>query len=134
MNLILEHFQEIGFGLEAFPVLAFWVTLAVMALDIITGLLKALYHKTANSKYTYKGFIKKLSILAGIGLAVLLDLILSGGVAVISTGAIMLMVVMEGMSVLENLGAMGINFPFISKRLEQVLSKQTDKDNKGSLK
>ena len=130
MTVILEHFKEIGFGLEAFPVVAFYVMLFIMALDIITGLLKALYHKTANSKYTYKGFIKKLSILAGIGLAVLLDLILSGGIAVISTGAIMLMVVMEGMSVLENLGSMGINFPFISKRLQQILDKQTDKDEK----
>ena len=127
MDFIFNHFTEIGFGLEAFPVVAFWVMLAVMALDIVTGLFKTLYTKEANSKYTYKGFIKKLSILAGVGLAVLLDLILSGGVAVISTGAIMLMNIMEGLSILENLGSMGIHFPFISKRLQQVLEEQSDK-------
>lgn len=102
--------------------------LFVIALDIITGLLKALYLKEANSKYTYRGFLRKLSILAGIGLAVLLDLVLSGGVAVIATGAIMLMNIMEGLSILENLGAMGINFPIISKRLEQVLEKTKEED------
>jgi toxin secretion/phage lysis holin len=98
-----------------------------MAVDYITGLAVALiFHKSkkttgggASSKECLKGIIKKLCMLLLVGLAHELDVIM--GVDYTRTMAILFLIGNEGLSVLENMGLMGIKYPaFLIKALESL--------------
>ena len=101
--------------------------LLFMAVDYITGIAVAfIFHKSkktagggASSKECLKGIIKKLCMLLLVGLAHELDVIL--GVDYTRTMAILFLIGNEGLSVLENMGLMGITYPaFLIKALESL--------------
>jgi toxin secretion/phage lysis holin len=98
-----------------------------MAVDYITGLAVALiFHKSkktagggASSKECLKGIVKKLSMLLLVGLAHELDVIM--GIDYTRAMAILFLIGNEGLSVLENMGLMGIKYPaFLIKALESL--------------
>ena len=105
-----------------------------MIVDYITGLMVAfVFHKSrktkgggASSKESFKGIVKKMCILLLVGLAHELDYIM--GVDYIRALAILFFVGNEGLSVLENVGLMGVPYPeFLKKALEAI----KDKGNRG---
>ncbi len=105
-----------------------------MVVDYITGLAVAfVFHKStktenggASSAVGFKGIVKKLCILMMVGLAYEIDIII--GVEYIRSLAILFFIGNEGLSVLENMGLMGVPYPeFMHKALEAM----KDKGDKG---
>ena len=110
------------------------VTLIIfMAVDYITGVMVALFWRRstktdsggASSKEGFKGIVKKICILLLVGLAHELDVVM--GVDYTRALAIMFFLGNEGLSILENVGLMGVPYPeFIKKALEVMKDKGKD--------
>lgn len=106
-----------------------------MIVDYITGMVVALvFHKSqktknggASSEVGYKGIIKKLCTFLLVALSVRMDEI--SGTHYIRNATIFFFLGNEGLSVIENLGLMGVPYPdFIKKALETL----KDKGDKGN--
>ena len=99
------------------------ILLVVQALDILTGFMKQKMFESLSSKEMHDGLLKKFSVWIVIVLAHMIDLILfESGVLV--TGAALMYVSNEGLSIAENLGEMGVIIPnSMVKYLKQVREK-----------
>ncbi len=106
-----------------------------MAVDYITGLAVAfIFHKSrktegggASSKEGFKGIVKKICMLLLVGLAHELDVIM--GVDYTRATAILFFIGNEGLSVLENVGLMGVKYPeFLVKALEALRDSNDGED------
>lgn len=108
------------------------VLVAMMASDYITGVLLAMVWQRSNksatgaldSKAGFKGLIKKGMILLIVWLGVLLDEAM--GANYIRTAVILFFMGNEGLSLLENLGLMGVKYPAFMKRALEALKDQGD--------
>lgn len=113
-----------GFDVAIEALLVFIVT------DYITGLLKAWKTGKLNSRIGAEGIVKKVGYLIIVILAVYLDR-LAGDIGVIRNIVIYFFIANEGISILENWGAMGVPFPkILREKLEQL--KGVDSDGKES--
>ena len=99
--------------------------LIAMALDYISGISKAIYTKQLDSKTGIKGIIKKVGIILLIALSVILDRII-GNTGLIRTFVIYYTVANEGLSIVENLGAMNVLVPEIVKEKLKQLQKGSE--------
>lgn len=99
--------------------------LIVMIIDYISGVAAAIYNKKVNSKIGFKGILKKLVYILAIGLAVRVDT-LTGNSGIIRSIVIYFFVANDGISIIENMGEMGIKLP---KKLTDVLEQLKDKNN-----
>lgn len=99
--------------------------LIVIAIDYISGICKAIYKKKLNSKVGIKGIVKKFAYLLTVALAVEIDQIM-GNTGAIRTLVIYFFVANDGISILENLGGMGVPFP---QKLRDVLEQLRDDNN-----
>lgn len=105
-----------------------------MLIDYFTGLAVAfVFHKStktknggASSKEGFKGIVKKVCMLLLVGLAHELDHLM--GVDYVRALAILFFIGNEGLSVLENVGLMGVPYP---EFLKNALEAMKDKGNKG---
>lgn len=106
---------------------AMQVLVALMVADYITGVLvAAVWHKssksssgTLNSVAGFKGILKKCAILLLVWIGVLLDN--ATGANYIRTAVVLFFIGNEGISLLENLGLMGVPYPaFLRKALEAL--------------
>ena len=108
--------------------------LMFMLVDYLTGLAVAfVFHKStktknggASSLVGFKGIVKKFCMFLLVGLAVELDRII--GVDYTRSLAIMFFIGNEGISVLENMGLMGVPYPEL---LHKALEAMKDKGDKG---
>ena len=91
--------------------------LILIVLDYITGVCKAIVNKKINSLIGLKGIVKKVGYLVVVALSVLLDGVI-GDTGAIRNLVIYFFVANEGISILENWGAMGLPLP---KRVFEVL-------------
>lgn len=91
--------------------------LIMIVLDYITGLCKAIHNKKLNSLIGAKGIIKKVGYLIIVAMSVLLDKT-AGDTGAIRSIVIYFFVANEGISILENWGAMGLPLP---KKIFEVL-------------
>lgn len=113
------------------------VLIALMVTDYITGVLvAAVWHKssksssgTLNSVAGFKGILKKCAILLLVWIGVLLDQAI--GSAYARTAVVLFFIGNEGISLLENLGLMGVPFPAFLQRALEALRDQGDKGNEG---
>ena len=113
------------------------VLIALMVTDYITGVLvAAVWHKssksssgTLNSVAGFKGILKKCMILMLVWIGVLLDQALGSSYA--RTAVVLFFVGNEGISLLENLGLMGVPFPAFLRRALEALRDQGDKGKEG---
>lgn len=112
---------------------AMQVLVALMAVDYVTGVLvAAVWHRSnksatgaLDSKAGFKGLLKKCMILLLVWIGVLLDNAL--GAAYIRTAVILFFIGNEGLSLLENLGLMGVPFPAFLQRALEALRENGDK-------
>lgn len=104
-----------------------------MVIDYFTGLMVALvFHNSqktknggASSKEGYKGIVKKICILCMVGVAVAIDNI--SGTHYIRSTTIFFFLGNEGLSILENVGLMGVKYPaFLKKALEAIKEKDEE--------
>ena len=105
---------------------------ALMAADYITGVLVAAVWHNSNksksgaldSKAGFKGILKKCAILALVWIGVLLDN--ATGANYIRTAVVLFFIGNEGISLLENLGLMGVPYPSFLKKALEALHDQGD--------
>ncbi|WP_271751357.1 phage holin family protein [Cohnella sp. JJ-181] len=96
------------------------VLFTLIVLDYASGIAAAIKNHNLNSDKLYWGGIRKIVVLAVIALAAQLDDWLQPGVPMFRTAAIYFYVGREGLSLVENFGALGVTLPVsITKRLEQ---------------
>ena len=114
------------------------VLIALMVADYITGVLvAAVWHKssksnsgTLNSVAGFKGILKKCAILLLVWIGVLLDQAI--GSAYARTAVVLFFVGNEGISLLEDLGLMGVPFPAFLQRALEALRDKGDKGGEHS--
>lgn len=106
-------------GLDA----ALYCLVIAIALDYISGLIKAYNTKTLSSKIGLKGILKKVGVLIIVMLAVLIDRV-TGETGAIRTLVIYYFVANEGLSILENLGEAGLPIPKFLKDALKNLRKE----------
>lgn len=106
------------------------VLVALMASDYLTGLaVAAIWHRSAksesgalDSKASFRGLVKKCVILLLVWIGVLLDRAL--GASYIRNAVTIFFIGNEGISLLENVGLMGVPYPaFMRKALEALREK-----------
>lgn len=100
-----------------------------MVFDYITGVLGAIKQRNLDSEVMFWGGIRKSVILMVIALSVLLDELVGNVAPVFRTLAIYFYISREGLSVVENLGVIGVPMPgFISKVLAQLEDKSNGEE------
>lgn len=100
--------------------------LIAIALDYVSGILKAFINKNLSSEIGLKGILKKVGILVIVMLGVLVDRV-AGETGAIRTLVIYYFVANEGLSIIENLGEAGLPIPKKLKNALKALKKETDK-------
>ena len=101
--------------------------LIAIALDYVSGIIKAFVLKELSSTVGFRGILKKVGILVVVALAVLIDRV-TGESGAIRTLVIYYFVANEGLSILENAGKAGLPIPHSIKEALQALKRQGDKD------
>ncbi|MDD2362332.1 MAG: phage holin family protein [Oscillospiraceae bacterium] len=104
----------------------------IIAIDYLTGIICALVWKKSpksvdgsfNSKLSLKGLLRKAGILLAVLIAYQLDSV--AGTKFIRTSAILFFIANDGLSVVENLGIMGLPMPLAVKNAFELLRKQSD--------
>lgn len=105
------------------------VLLLLMAADFVFGLLGAIKERKLNSDVMYWGGIRKFVVLFVVGLAALIDDWVNPGTPLFRTAAIFFYAGREGLSVVENLGTLGVPLPSkLRSWLEQLNEKGDEKD------
>jgi toxin secretion/phage lysis holin len=101
------------------------VLLACIALDIVTGMLVGFFvNKQFSSRRLRKGFATKIGYLIVILLCNLLDMVFFAENPILRTASVWFYIYVEGSSVLENLGNLGVPVPqFLVDRMEQINQK-----------
>jgi toxin secretion/phage lysis holin len=100
------------------------VLLVLMALDIVTGIVKAISQKNIRSRKMSNGLLRKSGIFLVLILGNMLDIVLFNGLPVVKSALVFFYIGMEGISLVENLHALGVPIPnFIGKYLETIKEK-----------
>lgn len=102
--------------------------LIAIALDYVSGIIKAFVLKQISSTVGFRGILKKVGILVVVALAVLIDRV-TGESGAIRTLVIYYFVANEGLSIIENAGKAGLPIPHSIKEALQALKRQGDKDD-----
>ena len=106
---------------------------AFMAVDYVTGLLVAAVFRRSpktekgalSSRAGFIGLVKKCDILLLVLLAVMLDN--AAGTGFIRAGVCLFFTANEGLSILENLGLMGVPYPEFFRDMLEAMRKKNDK-------
>lgn len=102
-----------------------YALLAMMALDYLSGLLCGAVQQRLSSSISFCGLCRKLTILMLVAVGHILDAyVLSGGGAV-RTAVEGFYIANEGISILENIGTLGLPLP---RRLRQILVQIQNKE------
>ena len=102
--------------------------LAFMVLDYITGVIVGIMQKKLSSATGFEGLLKKGLILIVVSVGHILDTQLFGGESSVCRSAVIgFYIANEGLSIIENVGRMGMPLP---KQLRKVLEQLKD-ENKG---
>jgi len=104
----------------------------IMAMDYITGIICALVWKKSpkssdgsfNSRLSLKGLLRKAGIFLAVLIAYQLDSV--AGTEFIRTSAILFFIANDGLSVIENLGIMGLPMPSSIKNAFEILRKKSE--------
>ncbi|QBP06956.1 holin [Virgibacillus phage Mimir87] len=105
----LEHLEAARFFLFG-DVKFLHLLLLLMALDVIAGVAKAIKNKNLWSRKSLFGYARKLLVLVVIILANVVDQILGLNGAV-TYATVLFYIVNEGLSIIENLAAVGVLVP-----------------------
>ena len=100
------------------------VLIAFMVIDYTTGIIKGWYTKQLSSDVGLKGIARKFLIVLVLCVAVMLDRLLNTGTWVFRTLACYFYIANEGISILENVVALGLPVP---EQLKNALIQIQDK-------
>lgn len=99
-----------------------------ICMDYISGVLVAIKRRKLSSAVGYKGILKKCGILLGVAVGHILDtyVIKSGAGLMAACQAFFL--ANEGISILENLGRLGVKFPAKIRNVLEALKSDSEKE------
>lgn len=103
------------------------VLVSFMALDYLTGLMRAWINKEVSSDVGLKGIARKAVIFVVLIVAVLLDRLLNTGTWVFRTLICYFYIANEGISLLENCAGLGLPIP---DKLKEALAQLKDGEKK----
>jgi toxin secretion/phage lysis holin len=95
----------------------------LVALDVATGVLRGMATGTLNSSISWRGGLRKIAIFLAVGLAATMDGVLGGPgeAGILRAATIAYYLASEGLSIVENLGQMGVPFPVqVASALEKL--------------
>ena len=99
--------------------------LVVVTLDYLTGVANAVMQRSLSSEIGFHGLLRKVMIFLLVGLASVLDGLISGTNGALRTAVCLFYVANEGLSILENAAAMGLPLPeAIRETLSQLGTKK----------
>jgi toxin secretion/phage lysis holin len=105
-----------------------------ICMDYISGVLVAIKRKKLSSAVGYKGILKKCGILLGVAVGHVLDTYVIKSGAGLMAACQAFFIANEGISILENLGRLGVKFPAkvrnVLEALKSESEKEKDKDEK----
>lgn len=138
MEQVLERYaQVIGGGIvTALSVLiGGWdmplqILIMLMGCDILSGLFKAWKEMNFSSRQFREGLMSKAGFFLVIILSYQLDLLISQGQPLIRTACILFYIGVEGVSLLENLGAVGVPIPEAIRKHLTSLQPEEENDKK----
>lgn len=106
-----------GFDIERVVGNLFYVMLAMIAFDVLTGVLAGMKEKRLNSSINFDGLIRKVGLVVTLAFVTLLDVYFKaeGAITKIAVG---LLIAYEGISIIENLSRIGIDIKFLTKYFE----------------
>lgn len=115
--------------------MALQVMMILIGIDIITGVFKAFINHDFASKDFRQGIVSKAGYVVIVILAFQLDKLVGNKEPLFRTATAIFYIAVEGSSIIENLGIMGVPIPkFISQRLTQlkgsVDNKEVNEDSK----
>lgn len=99
--------------------------LIAIALDYISGIVKAFTTKTLSSNIGFKGILKKIGVLLLVMVSVVIDNV-TGQTGAIRTLVIYYFVANEGLSIIENLSIAGVPIPKTLKKALKALRKENE--------
>ncbi len=111
------------------------ILLIFIVLDYVTGIGAAMKTKTLKSSIGFEGLLKKGTIFLVVILAAQLDRITGNAAGVFRTATAFFFVGNEGLSVLENVGEMGVKLPSVIRSALEKLRDENDgtgTDNDGN--
>ena len=134
MNSDIDYFKLVfasiggvlGWFLGGFDSL-FYALIAFVALDYITGVLLAIRNKQISSEIGFKGICKKILIFMLVSMGNIVDKYILGSGSALRTLLIMFYLSNEGISILENVGLMGLPIP---QKLKDVIQQLNNRDSK----
>lgn len=95
-----------------------YVVLAVIGFDLITGLLAAGAERKINSSINFIGIIRKVGLFVALAFLVFTDAYFGANGYLIKLGVGMI-VAYEGMSIIENFSRFGIDIKFLTKYFDK---------------
>lgn len=95
-----------------------YVVLAVVMFDLITGLLAAGAERKINSSINFIGLIRKVGLFVALAFLVFTDEYVQAGGYLIKIGVAMI-VGYEGISIIENFSRIGIDVKFLTKYFDK---------------
>lgn len=119
LSAILTTFIYLLGGVD----IALQCLLIMIILDYISGIASAIYNKNLDSKIGLKGILKKFMYLIIVCVSVIIDKIV-GNTGAVRTLVIYFFVANDGLSIIENMGKMGIPLP---KKLIDTLNQLKNK-------
>lgn len=98
-----------------------------MVCDYITGIIAGAKNKQVSSRRALKGLGKKAGMITFVIVANQLDIITGNQNGFLRDAMLTFLIATEGISIVENLGRLGLNVPtFLVKALEQLSDKEGD--------
>ena len=99
-----------------------------MICDYITGIMVGFKEKKVNSYRAFRGLTKKVGMLVFVIIANQLDMITGNQNGFLRDTMLTFLIATEGISIIENVGRLGVTPPaFIKKALEQLSDKEDEK-------
>lgn len=102
-----------------------YALIAFVVIDYLTGLLAAGVQKKLSSAVGFKGIAKKIAIFLLVGIANIIDVDVIQSGSALRTAVIFFYLSNEGLSILENVGTIGLPIP---AKLKDMLDQLKDKD------
>lgn len=106
--------MEYGFDITTVVGNVWYVALGFILFDVITGLLAAGVEKKINSSINFIGLIRKVGLFVALAFLIFVDAYVGADGYIIKLG-VGLIVVYEGMSIIENFSRIGIDLKFLTK-------------------
>lgn len=100
---------------------------AMVAIDYITGIIKAAVQGKLSSLVGFKGLLKKVAIFLLVAVGVMVDRVIPATNEAVRSAVIFFYIANEGLSILENAGELGLPLP---AALKKSLEKMQDKEEK----